>query len=943
MTVQDYKSTLNLPNTSFPMKANLPIREPEILEFWQKISLYTKTQQAAEGKQTFILNDGPPYANGSIHIGHALNKILKDMAVKANILSGKKAPVIPGWDCHGLPIEHQIEKKVGKPGHKISQADFRQNCREFAAKQVELQKQDFKRLGVLADWDNPYVTMNAKFEADVVRALAKIVENGHIVKGERPVHWCMDCNSALAEAEVEYRNKISPSIDVCFSAAEPDAVAAKFIGQSGSGGEGPVYVVIWTTTPWTLPGNQAIAIAENEDYALLQRTGLNGPERLIVADQLVDTVMKRAGIDHYQKLGYCKGCDLEYLMCKHPFYDLEVPIILADHVTLDAGTGCVHTAPAHGNEDYIAGLKYNLPIVNKVAGNGCFTEDTEYLAGQHVFKANTIVIDILKKANKLLSESKVEHSYPHCWRHKTPLIFRATPQWFISMDKAGLRDRALAAIKQVTWYPEWGEARISKMIHARPDWCISRQRTWGTPMAFIVHKKTGELHPDMPNIMRKIADKFDTDGGLEAWYSLELEEIIGTDAKNYTKVSDTLDVWFESGVVHYCVLNEHFGLSFPADLYLEGSDQHRGWFHTSLLTSIAMNGVAPFRSVLTHGYTVDGDGKKMSKSLGNVLKPDKLLKTLGADIVRMWVASVDYQKEINVSDEILKRSSDAYRRIRNTARFLLANMVEFNPKQHLVPLESMVDLDRWVVSKAHKLQQEIIEAYLGYNFHAIYQKIHNFCIVFLGGFYLDIIKDRQYTCKTDSDARRSAQTAIYHLTEYFVRWIAPIISFTAEEIWRNMPGKREDSVFLAGWYALDLTNAKEQIADSNWNKLIDLRTDVNKAIEKARSDGNIGSSLEAEITLYLQPDLLELLTHLDDEARFVFIVSKLKLQPLDAKPANADVTDSGQVITVAASKHQKCERCWHRCASVNSNANYPGICSRCVLNIAGKGEVRAFA
>lgn len=945
MNKQDYKATLNLPKTDFPMKANLAQREPKTLAFWESLNLYNKIQDKTKDKPVFILNDGPPYANGAIHIGHALNKTLKDIVVKSKLLSGYHVPFIPGWDCHGLPIEHQVEKKVGKPGDKVDAKAFRQYCREYAQKQVEQQREAFIRLGGLADWANPYITMDAHFEANVVRSLATIIERGHLHKGEKPVHWCIDCGSALAEAEVEYRDKVSPSIDVRFAAAKADDFVFKFVDKTGTQGQGPVNIVIWTTTPWTLPANQAVALAADLDYVLLQRTGINGPERLVMAEALTESVMKRAEIEHYQVLGHAKGRELEGLMLQHPFYEREVPIVLGDHVTTEAGTGCVHTAPAHGYDDYLMGIKYDLPIDNPVGANGCFVAGTEYFEGEHVFKANTIVVEVLDKANKLLAQEKLEHSYPHCWRHKTPLIFRATPQWFISMEKSGLREAALEEIKKVEWFPDWGEARINLMIDGRPDWCISRQRSWGTPMALVVHKETGELHPEIPRLMREVADRFETHGGLEAWYDLELSELLGDEASDYVKVTDTLDVWFDSGVVHACVLDDRKELSYPADLYLEGSDQHRGWFQTSLLTAVAMKGQAPFKQVLTHGYTVDGEGRKMSKSLGNVMSPDKLTKTLGADIIRLWVSAVDYQKEINVSEEILKRSSDAYRRIRNTARFLLANLAGFDPVKDKVAPEHMIKLDRWIVDKARLLQEDIISAYERYNFHLIYQKIHNFCIVDLGGFYLDVIKDRQYTCKTDGIPRRSAQTALYYLSECLVRWLAPILSFTAEEIWQNMPGERESSVFLSEWVN-DLPECSQEmpLGQAFWSNIIQVRDAVNKALEEARNNEAIGSSLEAEVIVYCNDEDYKTLSVLEDELRFVLITSEAKLKPLAEKTSTAVETGVESLwVEVKAISAPKCERCWHRREEVNSIADYPGICGRCVTNISGDGEARIYA
>ncbi len=947
----DYKQTLNLPDTTFPMKGNLAQREPEMLKRWEEISLYAKIREQAQGRPKFILHDGPPYANGEIHIGHAVNKVLKDIIVKSHSLDGFDAPYVPGWDCHGLPIELQVEKKIGKPGHKVTAAEFRVACREYAAQQVDQQRTDFKRLGVLGEWERPYLTMDFGFEADVIRSLGKIVENGHVQKGYKPVHWCTDCGSALAEAEVEYKDKESFAIDVRFEVLDEESLLARCHDISEDHGEGPLSVVIWTTTPWTLPANQAVALNPSLEYVVVQCDGGLGRERLLLAEGLLTQTMDRWEIEGYKVIARGHGDAFEGLQLKHCFYDREVPVILGEHVTLEAGTGAVHTAPGHGLDDYIVGLRYDLPVDNPVGGNGCFVEGTELFAGQHVFSANQKVIDLLKARGALVQETRFPHSYPHCWRHKTPIIFRATPQWFISMEKNGLRNSALREIDAVRWMPDWGKARIQGMVEGRPDWCISRQRTWGVPIALFVHKDTAELHPESQRLIEQVA-KLVEQQGVEAWFSLDAKDILGADAAQYEKVHDTLDVWFDSGVTHACVLEKRDNLQVPADLYLEGSDQHRGWFQSSLLASVAIHDKAPYRQVLTHGFTVDADGRKMSKSVGNVVSPQKVMKNLGADIIRLWVAATDYRGEMSVSEEILKRTADAYRRIRNTARFLLANLHGFDPAENLVAPADMLKLDRWAVDRALQLQQEIQAAYKDYQFHLIYQKILNFCGNEMGGFYLDIIKDRQYTTQTDSLARRSCQTAMYHIIEAMVRWLAPITSFTADEVWQYIPGERGASVFTETWYeglfALDDGSSGHPdhsgIDRSFWARVIAARTAVAKQMEQLRADGAIGSSLDAELDLFCDEQLYTTLDLLGDELRFVLITSYARLHRLAEKPEQAVATDMQDLfVLVTASEHAKCVRCWHRREDVGSDAGHPELCGRCVTNVDGAGEPRSFA
>ena len=936
----DYKKTLNLPNTDFPMKGNLAQREPEPLKKWNEADLYQKIRQAFAGRPQFILHDGPPYANGEIHIGHAVNKVLKDIIIKSKTLSGFDAPYVPGWDCHGLPIELMVEKKIGKAGIKVSPAVFRKACREYAGKQVEIQKEAFVRLGILGDWSNPYLTMDFAFEADIVRSLGKISQKSHIIAGAKPVHWCTDCGSALAEAEVEYEDKHSPAIDVRFQVVDENVFMNLCHHAPEHEGQGPLSVVIWTTTPWTLPANQGVALNPDLEYVVVQCES----ERLVVAEALLKDTMLRYGNDNYHVIGYCKGSAWEYQLLQHPFYDRQVPIILGDHVTTEAGTGAVHTAPGHGQDDYIVGKKYGLPIDNPVGGDGVFLPNTELFAGEHVFNANAHVLEVLETRGNLVHQQAILHSYPHCWRHKTPIIFRATPQWFISMNQNKLREQALAEVKRVEWIPEWGQARIESMIEGRPDWCISRQRTWGVPITFFIHKETRELHPRTAELIEQVAKRIE-EKGIEAWFELEKEEILGSEASDYEKMSDTLDVWFDSGVTHACVLDKREQLRSPADLYLEGSDQHRGWFQSSLLASVAMNDVAPYKAVLTHGFTVDKNGEKMSKSKGNVIPPQSVMKNLGADVLRLWIASTDYRSEMRVSDEILERTSDGYRRLRNTARFLLSSLNDFDPAQDLVATKDLLALDRWMIDRTLLLQEEVKAAYETYQFQHIYQKVHHFCVLDLGGFYLDIIKDRQYTAKANGVARRSAQTAMYHVIEALTRWLAPIISYTADEIWQYIPGVRSESVFLEGWYE-GLTKLDENTSMNRefWQKIMAVRTAVSKELEKSRGKGDIGSSLNAEVELYCNAELYEALSQLSGELHFIFITSNASLMADQFAPDDAIQTElEGVKLKVIVSEHKKCVRCWHQRYDVGEHVEHPELCGRCVENVVGDGEQRYYA
>ena len=939
----DYKHTINLPVTGFPMKADLARREPEMLAAWERLDVYGKIRALAKGRPTFILTDGPPYANGAIHLGHAVNKILKDIIVKSRTLDGYDAPYVPGWDCHGLPIEMQVEKTHGRVGQKIDAKAFRAACREYAHKQIDGQRSDFKRLGVLGDWDHPYMTMAPRFEAEQLRAFSLIIKNGHLYKGFKPVHWCLNCRSALAEAEVEYEDTTSPSIYVRFAVVDAEDLARRFGLDSSRGAAGgiPAAVAIWTTTPWTLPANRAVAVHPQFDYSLIEVALGKGLERLIVATELAEAVMSKLGAASWSAIGQVKGAALEQMLLQHPFYDRKVPVVLGEHVTLEAGTGAVHTAPGHGLDDYVVGRRYGLEVENPVGGDGRFLADTPLFAGEHVFEANARIVELLAERGRLLAAEPYVHSYPHCWRHKTPVIFRATPQWFISMDQAGLRKGALEAIAHVDWMPAWGEQRISGMIAGRPDWCVSRQRTWGVPIPLFTDKVTGELHPRTAELIEEVAQRVER-AGIDAWFDLDAAELLGADAARFDKATDVMDVWFDSGVVHYCLSQMRPEITSPADLYLEGSDQHRGWFHSSLLTCVAMFGRAPYRGVLTHGFTVDEKGRKMSKSIGNILAPQKLWNSLGADVIRLWVAATDYSNEMSVSEEILKRMADSYRRIRNTLRFLLGNLHGFDPERHAMPWDDLVAIDRWALSKSFALQNEVVTAYRNYEFHDIYQKIHNFCVVELGGFYLDILKDRLYTTGAESLPRRSAQTAMYHVAQAMVRWIAPILSFTAEEVWRFLPAEPNESVFLNTWHQFPA--GAERAAAIDWPALIALKADVAVELERLRTAGAIGAPLEAEVTVFASKADAPALSALRDELRFLLITSQARVIEIESIPADAVMSSrEGVWLEVKPSSQPKCVRCWHLRSDVGSDPRHPELCARCVVNVEGPGEERQFA
>jgi isoleucyl-tRNA synthetase len=990
---KDYKDTINLPKTDFAMKADLARREPAMLAQWDSSDRYHAIQHhTAAREHAYILHDGPPYANGAIHIGHAVNKVLKDVVVKSKLLAGLRSPYVPGWDCHGLPIEVAVEKDVGKVGQKVDAATFRAKCREYAAKQIDLQRTDFKRLGVLGDWNNPYLTMDFRYEADIIRALAKIHANGHVVRGFKPVHWCFDCASALAEAEIEYADKVSPAIDVAYDALDPKALAAKFGATIGDGDI--VAVPIWTTTPWTLPASVAVTLGPELEYVLVEGPTRDGRRMLlVVADALVGAALARYGVATVNVLGRAKGAALALppplrgegrgrdgvldtalhddaiptrtlpskgraSVLKHPFYDdREIPIILGDHVSAEDGTGAVHTAPGHGVEDFAVGQtyglvdKYSAAELNPVGGNGVYLAGTPIVEGQFIWKANESILALLRERGVLLAEAKLTHSYPHCWRHKTPVAFRTTPQWFIGMETHGLRAAALKSIREdVDWFPAWGEERIAGMIAGRPDWCISRQRTWGVPIALFVDKATRQPHPRSVELMEQVAQRVEKDG-VDAWYTLDAAELLGAEAANYDKVTDILDVWFDSGTSHWCVLDQRPELARkPGDqvMYLEGSDQHRGWFHSSLLTATAMDGRAPYDAVLTHGFTVDAQGRKMSKSLGNVVAPQKVVDTLGADVLRLWVASTDYRNEIAVSDEILKRVADSYRRIRNTARFLLGNLDGFDPAKHLLVADQCLLLDQWAVQQAHDVQQAVVAAYARHDFPEVVARVQNFCTNELGSLYLDITKDRLYTMPTDSHGRRSAQSAMFRIIEAMVRWIAPILSFTAEEIWPLIPGQRGESVLFETWYdGLAATQGGPQ-QRRFWADLLAIRGASSRLLESMRNAGSIGASLQAEVVVHADDTTRARYAGVADELRFFFITSKLELADLAALPdpqertdvIGAELDDATVWVAARPSDAHKCIRCWHYRPDVGTHAEHPEICGRCIENVDGAGEAR---
>ena len=934
---EDSKYKLNLPETSFPMRGDLAKREPAWLKEWQDKKLYARIRKARAGAKKFILHDGPPYANGDIHIGHAVNKILKDMIVKAKTMSGFDAPYVPGWDCHGLPIELMVEKTHGK---EIAPAKFRELCREYAKEQVERQKKDFVRLGVLGDWDQPYLTMDFKTEADIMRALGEIYRNGYLYQGSKPVHWCVDCGSALAEAEVEYEDVNSPAIDVGFKVVDQAALLKVFSVDISA----PVHAVIWTTTPWTLPANQAVSVHPELDYDLIQTSkGL-----LILARELAQATLARYSEEGARVLASCKGASLNGLMLNHPFDERQVPVICGEHVTTDAGTGLVHTAAAHGNDDWLvmrANFPNEKPRVLIGADGKFFTSDLVELTairGLSRQDANKVILGLMQENGSLIASARLNHSFPHCWRHKTPLMQLATHQWFIGMNETdasgkSLREYANQAVDNTEFFPSWGRARLEAMIKNRPDWCVSRQRNWGVPMPLFVHKETGEPHPQTSELLEKVCLQVEAQG-IEAWFSLDGAAFLAVNAPanaaQYKKVTDTLDVWFDSGSTHAAVLKRRPELQHPADLYLEGSDQHRGWFQSSLLTGCAIDGRAPYEALLTHGFVVDGAGHKMSKSKGNVVAPQKVMDTYGADILRLWVASTDYSGELTISDEILKRVAESYRRIRNTLRFLMANLADFDEKKDLLPVDQWMEIDRYALVLTEKLQTEILGDFDRYEFHLAVQKFVGFCSEDLGSFYLDILKDRLYTTGETSHARRAAQSALHHITHAMMRLMAPILSFTANEIWQTLGLDKDATVFEELWYQLPAHGLGVDRIQA-WEAIIEVRGLAAKEIEVLRAAGQVGSSLQAELELHASGAKFDALNSLNEDLRFAMITSSAKVYKA--------VDEANEKILVKASAHTKCDRCWHYREDVGVNAEHPSICGRCVSNLFGQGEQRTHA
>jgi len=917
----DYKDSINLPKTAFKMKASLPQKEPQMLKKWEETRLYEKIKASRQGAQKFILHDGPPYANGNIHIGHALNKILKDIIIKCKTMEGFETLYVPGWDCHGLPIEINVEKKLGKKKAGLSKVEIRENCREYAKKFVDIQKEEFKRLGVLGEWEDPYLTMNPVYTSTIVREFGKFADSGNLYKQKKPIQWCASCRTALAEAEVEYLDHKSPSVYVKFAMVSD--IAAKIPGLSGK----KVSVLIWTTTPWTLPANLAVCLHPDFDYVAVQA----GDDVLILAEGLLEQTMQTCRIEGYEILEKFSGSDLENMKCRHPLYDRESLIILGNHVTLEAGTGCVHTAPGHGQEDYVAGMQYGLDIYAPVNDLGRFTDDVALFAGKFVFDANEEINRTLQGKGVLLKEEEITHSYPHCWRCKNPVIFRATEQWFISMEKNDFQKKALETIEQVKWIPPWGKDRILGMVGNRPDWCISRQRSWGVPIIAFYCRDCGEALVSK-RVADHVADLFEKESS-DIWFSREADRLLpeGTTCScgksDFEKETDILDVWFDSGVSHASVLEKREGLTSPCDMYLEGSDQHRGWFQSSLLTSVGTRGRAPFKSVLTHGFVVDGKGRKMAKSEGNVIAPDKIIKQYGAEIIRLWVASENYQEDMRISQDILQRLSEAYRKIRNTCRFMLGNIGDFDPQKDMAPLSDLQEIDKWALHRLHLLKEKVKKAYENYEFHTVYHAVTNFCITDMSAVYLDILKDRLYCSAPAETLRRTAQTTLYIILRDVVRLLAPILSFTAEEVWGFLPGKKEDSVHLSRFPSPDPEFKNRDIAD-RWDTVLAVRDVVLKNLEEARAAKVIGNSLEAVVILEVPEKLYQRLQPYTGQLADIFIVScaDLKVQdgPDDVSP---DSAVERMTVSVARAQGNKCDRCWKY--FTDTTGTDTGVCSRC--------------
>lgn len=922
---EDYGKSLNLPQTDFPMRANLPQREPEFLKKWEDMDIYNKQLKKAEGKPSFILHDGPPYANGGIHLGTSLNKILKDIVVKYKSMSGYYTPYVPGWDTHGLPIEQRAIKELGLKRHEVGPVVFREACEGFAMKYLDIQRESFKRLGVRADWEHPYVTLKPEFEAKQIEVFGEMAKKGHIYKGLKPVYWCPECETALAEAEIEYADDTTVSIYVKFQVRDDKGIF------EGVAPKEKINFVIWTTTTWTLPANLAICLNESFEYSVVKAND----EYYVLATELVENTMKAAAITEYETVAKFKGSELEGILCKHPFLDRDSLVILGDHVTLEAGTGCVHTAPGHGAEDFLVCQKYKIPVLVPVDSKGFLTKEAGPFAGMFYKKSNPAIIEKLTQDGRLLASESITHQYPHCWRCKDPIIFRATEQWFASIDS--FRDAALEAIKTVKWVPEWGQERITNMVRDRGDWCISRQRIWGVPIPIFYCKDCGkELITD--ESIKAVAELFRVKGS-NAWYAMDASEILPKDTKcecghsEFSKETDIMDVWFDSGSSHVAVLENREGLSWPADLYLEGSDQHRGWFQSSLLTSVATRKGAPYKKVLTHGYVIDEEKRKMSKSLGNGIDPADVIKEYGADILRLWVASSDYTTDIKISKDLLKQLSEVYRKIRNTARYILGNINGFNPDTDSVDYSEMSELDRWALYKMTNLIKKVNEAYSGYEFHMMFHAIHNFCVVDMSNFYLDIIKDRLYTSKPDSKERRAAQTVMYEILQSLVRMLTPVLAFTTEEIWQYMPHRAEDdieSIQLNSWPQVNEMYLDTQLAEK-WEKIFELRSDVSKALEIARANKTIGHSLNAKVTLYADGENLEFIKSIESDLVTVFIVSAVEIKNLADAPASAQNGEEMPEIKVSVEQApgDKCERCWMFSEFVGEDEKHPTLCKRC--------------
>jgi len=923
----DYKQTLNLPKTKFPMKANLINREPEQIKKWNEQELYHQIREVSKDREQFILHDGPPYANGNIHMGTALNKILKDIIVRSRQMAGFDAVYVPGWDCHGLPIEHNVDKEMGKKKKTMSQADFRRRCRAYAEKYIDIQREEFKRLGVMGEWENPYLTMNYRYEAIIATECLKFGLKDNLFRSKKPIHWCCSCQTALAEAEIEYHDETSPSIYVKFAMVDTvDKVIPELAGKS-------VSVVIWTTTPWTIPSNLAIALPPEFVYAAVD---VGNNEVYVLARDLVDSCMGTFGITDYKIVAEFEASLLEKLNCRHPLYDRESMIVLGNHVTLDVGTGCVHTAPGHGREDYEVGLEYGIDAYSPVDDHGNFTDDVDFFKGGFVFDTNTRINEKLDEVGALLAQESLKHSYPHCWRCKQPVIFRATPQWFISMDKTALREESLKAIDNVQWIPHWGRDRIFGMIENRPDWCISRQRAWGVPIAVFYCSECETLHLDQ-EIIDHVFALFEKHGA-DVWFEKDVTELMPPGAKckkcgseSFIKETDILDVWFDSGVSHAAVLEDRDYLKWPSDLYLEGSDQHRGWFHSSLLTAVGLRGRAPYDSVLTHGFVVDANGRKMSKSVGNVIAPKKVINKYGAEILRLWVSAADYRDDIRISDNILKQLSDAYRRIRNTGRFMLGNLYDFTPGKDDVSWDDMPEIDRFALHKLQSLVQKTLKAYEAYEFHVIYHAFYNYCTLDLSAFYLDILKDRLYTSPPESVARRSAQTVMFKILDAMVRLMAPILSFTSEELWKYMPDYegKTGSVHMASLPEVDDRQKDADIA-GKWELLLDIRGEATRALEEARNKKMIGHPLDATVSVSVASEMYATLEPYARELQSIFIVSQAELlNDVSLEDAYQSEDIEGLSIKVTPAVGEKCERCWMHVTSVGTETDHPTLCTRC--------------